>query len=224
MRRTDESGLAWNHVFQRLTPDNRCYTSGRCGLPDQQCETISPGQAKLSRVWGINMAARTRFWPCAASITLCAGLAGCASTPHIATLQSAAIVPAPPTASLSIDMAEVLPFAIRRERVESALARAGFESGAPARYRLLLSAAAGSSRTGSFVPGTDKIPDQWIGRPDHSLAGRIFPGNMLRVTAILVDSTTNHEVWRGTGTLRTADPAATAPQLVDQVLAKLPRG
>jgi hypothetical protein len=121
-------------------------------------------------------------------------------------------------------MAEVLPFAIRRERVESALARAGFESGAPARYRLLLSAAAGSSRTGSFVPGTDKIPDQWIGRPDHSLAGRIFPGNMLRVTAILVDSTTNHEVWRGTGTLRTADPAATAPQLVDQVLAKLPRG
>lgn len=153
----------------------------------------------------------------------CVALTACASAPHIVAVQSAAIAPTNRGTSITIDAKEMLPFTISRERVEAAMVRAGFGQEGNIRYRLLLSAGSGSSRTGSFIPGAGKIPDIWVGRPDRSLAGRIFPGHMLRVSAVLVDSATNREVWRGSGTLRTADPASAAPQLLDRILARLPR-
>jgi hypothetical protein len=41
---------------------------------------------------------------------------------------------------------------------------------------------------------------------------------------VLIDMQDNREVWRGTGTLRTADPKAAARELMAEVLAQLPRG
>ena len=78
---------------------------------------------------------------------------------------------------------------------------------------------------GSYMPAPDtKAPPIWIARPDRSLRARFARGRVLRVTAVLVDTSISREVWRGTGTLRTADPEGAAPDLVGQVLAKLPRG
>jgi hypothetical protein len=161
----------------------------------------------------------------ALSIASCVALGACTATPRIHTVQTAAIGTAPRAATFTLDEEESLPFGISRARVEAGLARAGFPArGNDAPYRLLLSASAGSSRSGSFVPdGAERSSRVWVGRPDRSLAGRIFPGHMLRVTAVLLDRASNREVWRGSGSLRTADPAGDAQHLVDAVLAKLPR-
>jgi hypothetical protein len=171
------------------------------------------------------MADGTSFRFRSASTALCVALAGCASTPHIAAVQGLAIAPPPHTANLTLDADETLPFGISRERVEAALSQAGFVAqGSNAQYRLLLGVGTGSSRTGSYVPGsTDKVADAWVGHPDRSLRGRLFPGHMLRVVAVLVDGATNREVWRGTGTLRTSHPRDDAPALAQEVLARLPR-
>jgi len=172
------------------------------------------------------MAAQTASRFRVLSITSCVLLGACTATPHIRAVQSAAIGPAPHTATVTLDEGDKLPFGINRARVEASLARAGFAAqGDNAPYRLLLSASTGSSRTGSFVPdGTSKHSRIWVAPPDRSLIGRIFPGHMLRVTAVLLDCATNREVWRGSGSVRTADPAGAAPHLVDAVLGKLPHG
>jgi hypothetical protein len=162
----------------------------------------------------------------ALSIGSCVVLGACAATPRIQTVQRAPIGAVPHAATFTPDEGESLPFGISRARVEARLTRAGFAAqGSDAPYRLLLSVSAGSSRSGSFVPdGIEKSSRIWVGRPDRSLAGRIFPGDMMRVTAVLLDRATNREVWRSSGTLRTADPVGAAPRLIDAVLAQLPHG
>jgi len=75
------------------------------------------------------------------------------------------------------------------------------------------------------LPSDDAEPHlNWVARPDRNWRARFVGGRVLRVTAVLTDSEDNREVWRGTGTLRTSDPEGAAPQLVREVLAKLPHG
>ncbi|HMI20064.1 MAG TPA: DUF4136 domain-containing protein [Sphingomonas sp.] len=151
----------------------------------------------------------------------CLALTACASTSHVTAFQEAPIPPAPRTLALSLDQGEKLPFGLSFDSVAAAAAHAGFtmQDDNP-RYRLALTAAAGSSDAGSYLPGERP---SWVARPDRSWRTRFAKGRVLRVTAVLVDAGANREVWRGTGTLRTADPRAAAPELVQQVLAKLPK-
>jgi hypothetical protein len=152
----------------------------------------------------------------------CLGLAACASTSHVTAFQEAAIPPAPRTLALALDQGEKLPFGLSADRVTAAATQAGFtmQDDRPG-YRLALTAAAGSSDAGSYFPGERP---SWVARPDRSWRAHFVKGRVLRVTAVLVDAGANREVWRGTGTLRTADPRAAAPALVEEVLAKLPKG
>ena len=161
------------------------------------------------------------------ALAACFGLGACASTSHITTYQEATLASPPRVLALALDQGEALPFGIARDLVAEAAARAGFVicGEASARYRLLLTAAAGYSDMGSYLPPLEtKAQPIWIARPDRSLRARFARGRVLRVTAVLIDTSMNREVWRGTGTLRTADPKGAAPELVSQVLAKLPRG
>jgi hypothetical protein len=156
----------------------------------------------------------------------CLALAACASTSHVSAFQEAPIPPTPRTLALALDRGEKLPFGLSSEAVAAATARAGFtmQENSPG-YRLALTAAAGSSQAGSYLPSAeDKAHPRWIARPDRSWRTRFSKGRVLRVTAVLVDAGANREVWRGIGTLRTADPQAAAPGLVEEVLAKLPKG
>jgi hypothetical protein len=161
------------------------------------------------------------------ALAACFGLGACANTSHITTYQEATIASPPRRLLLALDQGEALPFGISRDAIAERAARAGFviSGEASARYSLSLTAAAGYSDMGSYVPAPDtKAPPIWIARPGRSLRARFARGLVLRVTAVLVDTSMSREVWRGTGTLRTADPKGAAPELVGQVLAKLPRG
>jgi hypothetical protein len=132
------------------------------------------------------------------------------------------IPPEPRTLALALDQQEKLPFGLSSDRVAAAAVQAGFtmQDDNP-RYRLALTAAAGSSDAGSYLPGERP---SWVARPDRSWRTHFVKGRVLRVTAVLIEAGANREVWRGTGTLRTADPKAAAPALVEEVLAKLPKG
>jgi hypothetical protein len=155
----------------------------------------------------------------------CLNLAACASTSHVTAFQEAPIPSAPRTLALALDQDETLPFGLSSETVAASAARAGFtmQRDNP-RYRLVLTAAAGSSDAGSYLPAAEaSARPNWVARPDRSWRARFEKGRVLRVTAVLVDASTNREVWRGTGTLRTSDPRAAARELTDEVLAKLPR-
>lgn len=156
----------------------------------------------------------------------CLALVACASTSHVTAFQEAPIPPAPRTLALALDRGEKLPFGLSSDAVAAATAHAGFTTREDApRYRLALTAAAGSSDTGSYLPDAeDRAHPRWVARPDRSWRTRFAKGRVLRVTAVLVDGDANREVWRGTGTLRTADPRGAAPELVEEVLAKLPKG
>ncbi len=153
-------------------------------------------------------------------------LGGCASTSHVTAFQEHPIDPAPRNLTLALDQGETLPFGIPPDRIAEAAAKAGFAvGGEAARYRLALSAAVAASDAGSYLPGEDsKARSNWVARPDRNWRVRFAGGHVLRITAVLIDSAANREVWRGTGTLRTSDPHAAAPDLASEVLAKLPHG
>jgi len=155
----------------------------------------------------------------------CAVLAACASTAHVTAFQEHPIAAPPRSLALALDRGEKLPFGIAPELVADATAKAGFILGGDApRYRLALSAAAGASDAGSYLPTDEaKARPNWVARPDRSWRARFAGGRVLRITAVLIDSDDNREVWRGTGTLRTSDPSGAAPELTREVLAKLPR-
>jgi hypothetical protein len=151
------------------------------------------------------------------------GLASCASTSHVTAFQEAPIAPSPRTFSLALDQGEKLPFGMSPDAVATAARRAGFTMQADtSRYRLALTAAVASSKAGSYLPGEETPRPSWLARPDRSWRAHFTKGRTLRVTAVLVETGGNREVWRGTGTLRTADPKAAAPTLVEEVLARLP--
>jgi len=128
--------------------------------------------------------------------------------------------------ALALDEGETLPLGITPELVGNEVEKAGFVLGGGApRYRLALTAAAGALKTGSYLPAEESRTKQnWIARPNRSLRARLAGGQMLRITAVLIEGESNKEVWRGTGTLRTRDPRSAAPGLARDVLAKLPHG
>jgi len=161
-----------------------------------------------------------------AALLACMLLAACASNSHVTAVQEAPLTPSPRAMTLALQSGETLPFGITSQRILEAAARAGYEMRDDhAHYRLSLTAALGAARSGSYLPGPQSnAPQSWIARPDHSLRTRFAGGRILRVNAVLIDLQNNREVWRGTGTLRTADANGNAPELVDEVLAKLPRG
>jgi len=156
-------------------------------------------------------------------LTIALALAGCADKMHLTAVQKAPIAATPRT--IALDQRQTPPFGITATAITAAVTRAGFTIGSPtARYQLALTAAAGPARAGSYVlPGDGSGSPIWVGRPDKSLRARLTGGEILRVTAVLIDASSNSEVWRGTGLLRTADPARDAPELVDKLLARLPR-
>ena len=156
-------------------------------------------------------------------LTIALALTGCADKAHLTAVQKAPIARTPRT--IALDQSKTPPFGIAPAAVSAAVKRAGFAIGVPnARYQLALTAAAGPARAGSYVlPGDGGGSPIWVARPDNSLRARLTGGQILRVTAVLVDASSNSEVWRGTGLLRTADPGRDAPELVDKLLAKLPR-
>ena len=156
----------------------------------------------------------------------CAALAACASTSHVTAFQEHQIMGAPRSMALALDRGEKLPFGIAPDLVADAAAKAGFILGGDApRYRLALTAAAGASDAGSYLPADETTARaNWVARSDHSWRARFAGGRVLRITAVLIDSDGNREVWRGTGTLRTSDPRGAAPELTREVLAKLPHG
>ena len=156
----------------------------------------------------------------------CVALAACASAPHITAFQEHQIVAPPRGMALALDQDEKLPFGIAPDLVADAATKAGFILGGDApRYRLALTAAAGASDAGSYLPADEtKARANWVARSDHSWRARFAGGRVLRITAVLIDSDGNREVWRGTGTLRTSDPRGAAPELTREVLAKLPHG
>src|SRR3569623_385823 len=138
----------------------------------------------------------------------CAALAGCASTSHVTAFQERPIAPAPRSVALALDQGERLPFGIAPDLVADTAAKAGFvlDLNQP-RYRLALTAAAGRSDSGSYLPSDDaRRRADWVARPDRNCRSRFAGGRMLRVTAVLIDSEDNREAWRGTGTLRTSAP------------------
>lgn len=154
----------------------------------------------------------------------CAVLSACTSTSHVSAYQERRIAAAPRSLALALDPGESLPFGIAPAVVARAAADAGFVLGSNTpRYRLALSAASGASDAGSYLPA-DRAVHNWVARPDRNWRARFADGRVLRITAVLIDGEDNREVWRGTGTLRTRDPAAAAPQLAREVLAKLPHG
>lgn len=170
----------------------------------------------------------SRFAPFAlcAGLAACLGLAGCASAPHISAYQEAMLAPAPRTLALAIEPDEALPFGIARSDLIRGAEQAGFVIGsdAPPRYRLYLTAAAGSAGAGTYLPAAEtRTPPELVARSDHSLRGRVGGGGVMRITAVLVDTVVNREVWRGTGTMRSRALATAAHDLVGQLLAKLPR-
>jgi hypothetical protein len=118
-----------------------------------------------------------------------------------------------------------LPFSIALGAVADAAKKAGFTITAEnPRYRLILTAAAETADAGSYIPPTEARASRfWVARPDHSLRARFAGNHILRVTAVLIDTPANREVWRGTGTLRTSHPEASAPALSSEILARLPR-
>jgi len=128
--------------------------------------------------------------------------------------------------ALALDEGETLPLGITPELVGNEVEKAGFVLGGGApRYRLTLTAAAGALKTGSYLPTEEsRTKRNWIARPNRSLRARLAGGQMLRITAVLIDGESNKEVWRGTGTLRTHDPRSAASGLARDVLAKLPHG
>ena len=156
----------------------------------------------------------------------CLLLAACASTSHVTAFQEATLAPIPRVFTLALQDGERLPFGLTPDAVAAAAADAGYAlTGDHPRYRLELTAASGASDSASYLPGAqDNASPNWVARSDRSWRARLAGGRILRVSAVLIDTQDNREVWRGTGTLRTADPKAAAPQLVAEVLAKLPRG
>lgn len=154
----------------------------------------------------------------------CVTLAGCASTSHVTAFQEHSIDAPPRSLTLALDRDEKLPFGIAPDLVAEAAAKAGFTLGGETpRYRLALTAAANASGAGSYLPREDSTArSSWIARPDRNWRARFTGGHVLRITAVLIDNAANREVWRGTGTLRTSDPRAAAPELAGEVLAKLP--
>lgn len=171
------------------------------------------------------MASRIRLHLRAISVVMPLFAAGCASTSHVTAFQEATLAPAPRSLTLATDPGEPFPFGISAEQVARAATRAGFTVSDHARYRLALTAAIGAAVAGSYVPAEkpENAPN-WLARPDRGWRARIAGGRLLRVNAVLIDLADNREVWRGTGTLRTSNPATAAPELVDEVLAKLPAG
>ena len=159
------------------------------------------------------------------ALAACVGLVACASTPHVTAFQEGPITAAPRTLSLALDRDEKLPFGIAPDMVAAAAAEAGFTLGDDKpRYRLAITAAMGPSGAGSYLPTENKAArPNWVARPDHSLRARFLGGRVLRVTVVLIDGASNHEIWRGTGTLRTSDPQQ-ASELAREVLNKLPYG
>lgn len=158
-----------------------------------------------------------------AAIAACAMLAACASTSHVTAYQERGIAPAPRGLKLALDPGETLPFGITPASVVAAAGKAGFVIGGDSpRYRLVLTAAAGASDVGSYLPAGEN--KSWVARPDRNWRARFAGKRMLRVTAVLIDGEDNREVWRGTGTLRTRDPNDAAAQLASEVLARLPHG
>jgi len=155
-----------------------------------------------------------------------AALAGCANAPRITVLLERPILAPPRAMALALDEGETLPLGITPELVGNEVEKAGFVLGGGApRYRLTLTAAAGALKTGSYLPTEEsKTKRNWIARPNRSLRARLAGGQMLRITAVLIDGESNKEVWRGTGTLRTHDPRSAASGLARDVLAKLPHG
>jgi len=157
-------------------------------------------------------------------LAACMVLNACADTPHIKVVQTAPINSR--ASGVVIDATGAVGIHVDKQAIAAAVTRAGF---APrdegARYRLVVAAAIGSPRIGSFVPsdapGTS--PD-WIAVPDHRLRARWIRGAVLRITVVLMDVASNREVWRGTGSIKTKEPDAMAPRLLDQILAGLPRG
>jgi len=183
--------------------------------------------AKLRGFGGSTMSARTILgFRMALPPLACAALTGCASTSHVTAFQEHRIAPPPRSVALALDQGERLPFGIAPELIADAAAKAGFVLGGDRpRYRLALSAATAGAESGSYLPANDTTPrPSWVARPDRTWRARFAGGRVLRVTAVVIDGDGNREVWRGTGTLRTSDPDGAAPQLVREVLAKLPHG
>ncbi|MBW8743447.1 MAG: hypothetical protein JF628_03715 [Sphingomonas sp.] len=135
--------------------------------------------------------------------------------------QKAPIPSAPRTVVLALDQGEKLPLGISPDLIAAAVDKAGFAfDGDAPRYRLVLAATLGSSGTGSYIPADGAATQPiWV----RSLRARLSRGDVLRVTALLIDGQDNRELWRGTGTLRTSDPGQ-APALAREVLAQLPHG
>ena len=153
-------------------------------------------------------------------------LGACASTSHVTAFQERPVQAPPRRVALALDQGETLPFGIAPDLIADMAARAGFElsSDAP-RYRLALTGAMGATDAGSYLPAANGAPrPSWVARPDRNWRARFAGGHVLRITAVLIDVGDNREVWRGTGTLRTSDPRGTAPELVREVLARLPHG
>jgi len=162
----------------------------------------------------------------AAALLMCLLLAACASDSHVVAFQEAPIAAPRRVVTLALQGGETLPFGISSERIAVAVGRAGFvlRDDRPG-YRLALTAASGRSEAGDYLPETQgNAPRAWVARPDRHWRTRFAGGHILRVSAVLIDMADNREVWRGTATLPTRDPKTAAPELVDELLAKLPRG
>lgn len=161
-----------------------------------------------------------------AMLVACLLVGACASNSHVTAFQEAPIASGAHAVTLALQDGENLPFGVTPERIAQTVGRAGYEvRDDHALYRLALTAASGAADSGSYLPGAqDSLSHRWVGRPDRSWRARFAGGRILRVSAVLIDMQDNREVWRGTATLRTADPKAAAPELLDEVLAKLPRG
>jgi len=172
------------------------------------------------------MGLATKYRMHAAALSACILLTGCASDSHVSAFQEAPIAASPRALTLALQDGERLPFGIGADRIAAAAARAGFElrEDRPS-YRLTVTAAEGASDAGTYLPATRADSSHsWVARPHRDWRTRFAGGRVLRVSAVLIDMADNREVWRGTATRATADPSAAAPELVDELLAKLPRG
>lgn len=160
----------------------------------------------------------------AALLAACLALAACANTARITAAREGPIAASPRTVTL--DMDERPPFGMASGAIAEAVERAGFSVRKDhARYRLALTAVAGPARAGGYLPSdTEGAPTRWIARPDRGLRGRLFGGPLLRVRMVLIDTSANRVVWRGSAMLRTTDPKAAAPRLVQELMERLARG